>query len=336
MAASSILVYLLTLLLAISPVNGEATLSSHSSSEIILRDVVVTLNGESYELGVDGRLAMVEDDAGSNMEFALQSGDDTLFPGRCSYDGEDFAFMMDGMSKSIRFSLSEFMGMTGDESLNGFMDAYREVQESYQELIRLALEKGDEGLAAEYADLDALIDRGEAVDSELEFDDGATFATQCRTYSLTKNDIADLMDAVLNGDGEFSVNLRRYMDAVTALVESSMIAEDDGDSPMPEGGFVQMFRDEESLDISVDVTEHVNEAEALVYDEVLLHITMDGEAVEIPLYLMTWGDTKTVDTYIDLPNVSFGLSAEQTENEEGTRMMADFSVQQIEVGRAHV
>ena len=103
MAASSVLIYLLALLLAISPVNGETALASRSSSEIILRDVVVTLNGESYELGVDGRLAMVEDDAGYNMEFALQSGDDTLFPGRCSYDGENFAFMLDGMSKSIGF-----------------------------------------------------------------------------------------------------------------------------------------------------------------------------------------------------------------------------------------
>ena len=318
--SGSILAYLLALLMAVTPVTSEAGLAT---GEITLRDVVVTLNGETYDLGVDGRLAYMTDGESADLEFALDHGGEKLFPARAHFDENSLTAMLDGMSKSYAVDLSEALGDAGamDAETADAFQKIQKLQESYQKLITLTMAGGEEALEAEFAGLEAQFDRGEPVDSELEFDDGEKLATKCWTYTLTKDDLANVMEAMLSGDGEFATALKDYYDAVADLSGEAL----------PEGGLVQMFREQGDMDVSIDVTEHVNEAEALEYAELLMHFTADGESVDAPVYIMKRGDTQTVDTYLDTADTSFGLSAEMTENEDGKHVLADFSVQHIEV-----
>ena len=320
---SSILALLMTLMMVLSPAGAQAR-----TDEFILRDVTVTVNGESYELGVDARLAAETDGESALMEFALETAEDKLFPVRIRMDENGLTGMLDGMSKSMRLAPAEAADV--DEEQAQLMAAFKEYAESYVALLQLAQERDQAALNEEYAGiLDGVVDRGEPVEDELEFEDGQKFDALHWSYTLTNDDIANLLEAILNADGEMSAALNRYFNATLALTGEEL----------PEGGFAEFYR-ETAVGLEIDINEYQNEAEALQYDELLMRMETEDGLVELPVYVMHWGDTQTVDTYIDFEDTSIGVSAEMTENEEGKQILADFVVQDtsalaIEEGEAY-
>ena len=306
MMSSSLLIYLLCLLLSVSPAGAPAL----PNGSLQVKDVVVELNGETYDLNLGANLAFAPTDDGLAAEFSLESEGEKLFPGRVSIGQTALEGQLDGMERTAFVPLEAVLDDLDEEE----KAAWTELVESYAALVQLTSEKDSAALEAEFAGLNDRIDRGEATAETFELGDGTTIETEHWSYALSREDIGELMDAALT-ETETGAAIGRYMRAVYALSGEAL----------PEGGVAELLRQGE-VDLAIAVEEYANEAEAFQHCEFMVTVTEDGETVEIPLTVTRQGGLTTVGTDFEQEGIDFRMIVVTQEDEDGTSATVDYYI----------
>ena len=161
----SLISMLMSLLMSLAPIAGEAALEP-KSLDFVLRDVQVTLNGEAYDLGVDCRARCAASEGEVLLEAWLEAGEERLFPLRFQGDGEGLRLQLDGADRvfTMQTDPTELYAQAGEEmpeEAKAYMEASRDVVKARNAFMGVAMRTEWEDLKEEFAYLSELVDRGE-------------------------------------------------------------------------------------------------------------------------------------------------------------------------------
>lgn len=311
-----LLIYLMTLLMAISPVNaGDATAASSGTMRVY--DLRVALNGEEYELDVEALADYRMDGNASLAAFWLDLEGEKLFPGRFLRNAEGSFFQLDGMSKSLRAGndlASELLAsapmedVSDEGALLTYTEGARELEESWRELVDLCARKGEEAWRAELAFLKDVPDRGTPEEAEVLLPGGLVTEGTRYEYTITREDIADMLEALYASDGEFSRAICRYLNAMTRVT-----GVDD---------LIAVIRDPQDLDLLIAVTEYEGQDFELMEAEIT--VTEDGVTQTIPIRTLRQGDSRSAELTLDQDGTILRVASETTVSEPDENGKIDF------------
>lgn len=299
--------FLMSCLLAMSLVLNPMAGAETPAGKVTLSDTVVEINGESFPLEADARLAYGPDGDQVNIEFALLDGEDALFPARAAIREGDILAGLDGMSRSVRIPLAEIMGQ-GQDSPQA-----RELSESFMELVQILQEKGKEQQGGD----GSMFQRGEPEQTTVEFED-ETYPVTCWTYSIALEDVAAAEEETLKSDPRLEAALNRYLNAAMAMQGEAL----------PEGGVPQVLLDSQAM-VDITVVESVNEEQELRINEVFGSVSgwsEEGEqsTVDLNMQAVTLGTTAhiSMDMVID-GSMTLSLVSDSFQDEEGTHSVTN-------------